>query len=81
MNKDLLKEIAEEAGFRLTHPMSGLDPNIIFAPANYNAECNVELENFAKLIMKECISACATDRLGKEVGAAELIKAHFGIRQ
>lgn len=36
---------------------------------------------FAELIIKECISACATDRLGKTVGAEELIKQHFGVEQ
>lgn len=34
---------------------------------------------FAMLIIEECISACATDRLGKTVGAEELIKQHFGV--
>jgi hypothetical protein len=36
-------------------------------------------EELAKLIIQECISACATDRLGKTVGAEELIKQHFGV--
>ena len=38
-------------------------------------------EKFAELIIRECISACATDRLGKTVGAEELIKHHFGIEE
>lgn len=38
-----------------------------------------ELEEFAKLIIDECITACATERLGKTAGAAELIKDRFGI--
>lgn len=37
-------------------------------------------EKFAELIIEECISACATDRLGKTVGAEELIKQHFGVK-
>jgi hypothetical protein len=38
-----------------------------------------DLQRFAELIMAECISACATDRLGKTVSAEELIKQHFGV--
>lgn len=34
---------------------------------------------FAELIVRECISACATDNLGKTVGVEELIKQHFGV--
>ena len=34
---------------------------------------------FAELIVRECISACATDQLGKTIGAEELIKKHFGV--
>lgn len=34
---------------------------------------------FANLIIQECISACATDRLGKTAGVEELIKERFGI--
>ena len=40
-----------------------------------------ELEEFAKLIIDECITACATERLGKTSGAAELIKERFGITE
>ena len=36
-------------------------------------------EELARLIIQECISACATDSLGKTVGAEELILQHFGI--
>jgi hypothetical protein len=36
-------------------------------------------EKFAELIIQECISACATDRLGKTAGAEELINQHFGV--
>ena len=36
-------------------------------------------EEFAELIVQECISACATNNLGKTVGAEELIKQHFGL--
>ncbi len=38
-----------------------------------------ELEEFARLIIDECIVACATERLGKTAGAGELIKERFGI--
>lgn len=31
----------------------------------------------AELIIEECISACATDELGKTKSAEELIRAHF----
>ena len=34
---------------------------------------------FAELIIAECISACATDRLGKTASAEESIKKHFGV--
>ena len=37
------------------------------------------IEKFGELIVAECISACATDRLGKTVGAEELIREHFGV--
>jgi hypothetical protein len=40
---------------------------------------DAELEKFAQLIIAECISACATDRLGKTASAEELIKKHFGV--
>jgi hypothetical protein len=36
------------------------------------------LEKYAELIIQECISACATDALGKTASAEELIKEHFG---
>jgi hypothetical protein len=38
-----------------------------------------DLAKFAELIIQECISACATDRLGKTAGAEELINQHFGL--
>jgi len=36
------------------------------------------LEKYAELIIAECISACATDKLGKTASAEDLIKEHFG---
>lgn len=45
----------------------------------YVAANNKYLERFAQLVMEECISACATDRLGKTVGAAELIRNRLGV--
>lgn len=36
------------------------------------------VQQFAELIIAECISACATDRLGKTAGAEELINERFG---
>jgi hypothetical protein len=41
----------------------------------------VFLAEYTKLIVQECISACATDRLGKTAGAEELIKEHFGVTE
>jgi hypothetical protein len=38
-------------------------------------------QKFAELIIQECISACATDRLGKTAGAEELINQHFGVEE
>ncbi len=37
-----------------------------------------ELEEFAKLIISECVSAYATDQLGKTISAEELIQQRFG---
>ena len=76
MNKRI-KELAEQAGLqqRIWNslgkelPMWQEDPD------------NPGLAKFAELIIKECISACATDRLGKTVGVEELIKQHFGVEQ
>ena len=39
------------------------------------------LEKFAELIIEECISACATNRLGKTVGSEDLIKQRFGVEE
>ena len=39
-----------------------------------------EIIKFANLIIAECISACATDTLGRTASAEELIKARFGIK-
>jgi hypothetical protein len=38
-----------------------------------------DVEQLAKLIIQECISACATDQLGKTASAEDLIKKHFGM--
>ncbi len=38
-----------------------------------------ELEDFAKLIMDECASACSSSKCGREVSAEDLIKMHFGV--
>ena len=45
----------------------------------YSGHLSDWTEKFAELIIKECISACATNRLGKTIGAEELIKQHFGV--
>jgi hypothetical protein len=49
----------------------------------YNDDYNdlASLQKFAELIIAECISACATDRLGKTAGAEELINQHFGVEE
>jgi hypothetical protein len=49
----------------------------------YNDDYNdlASLQKFAQLIVRECISACATDRLGKTAGAEELINQHFGVEE
>lgn len=39
------------------------------------------LEKFANNIIDGCISACATESLGKTAGAAELMKNYFGIEE
>jgi tyrosine-protein phosphatase YwqE len=43
------------------------------------SSAQVDLEKFALLIIENCISACATDQLGKTVGAEDLINKRFGI--
>jgi hypothetical protein len=66
MNK-LIQECAEEAKKKV--------------PLGLGVDRWVEVynEELARLIIQECISACATDRLGKSVGAEDLIRQHFGI--
>lgn len=71
MNKRI-KELAMQAGLSY---MPSNYPDI----ADLYKGADFELEKFAELIIKECISACATDRLGKTIGAEELIKEHFGV--
>lgn len=36
-------------------------------------------QQFANLILTQCIRACATDRLGKTISAEQLILTHFGV--
>ena len=36
-------------------------------------------EDFGQMIIEECISACATDDLGKTRAAEDLIKERFGL--
>ena len=50
-------------------------------PIDFPVSANRDLEKFAELIVRECISACATDRLGKTAGAEELINQHFGVEE
>ena len=64
-----IKELANEAGFH------GESMYPVFGTCQ-----DTSLENFARLIIEECISACATDRLGKTAGAEELIYARFGMQ-
>jgi hypothetical protein len=65
MNK--IKELAERAGLAEAADVRG---GYIYP---------IGMEQFAKLIMEECISACATDALGKTKGAEELIRARLGL--
>lgn len=44
-------------------------------------EIQSTMVKFAELIVNECITACATDRLGKTVSAEELIRQHFGVEE
>jgi hypothetical protein len=39
----------------------------------------LDSNKLARLIIGECIIACATDALGKTVSAEEAIKKHFGV--
>jgi len=45
-------------------------------PALFGQE---DIENFAQLVIEECISACATCELGRTRSADELIRTHFGL--
>lgn len=71
MNKKVL-DIATAAG--ITVWVSGIGRT----PTHFDGRVD-SLENFAKLIMEECISACASDKLGKTMSAEELIKQHLGM--
>lgn len=69
MTKQTIDRLAEQAKNSV--------PRGILAPDQWIQSYN---QIYAKLIIEECISACATDRLGRTVGAEELIKQHFGIK-
>ena len=71
MNKRL-EELAAQAGFDVEALKT--------YPGGWPREDLLVLEDFAQLIMEECISACATDQLGKTRSAEELIKRHFGVK-
>ena len=71
-----IQQLSKQAGF--IHFASDEDCD---TPIDWSCDYTEELEKFAKLIVRECISACATDRLGKTLGAEELIKKHFGVEQ
>jgi transcriptional regulator with XRE-family HTH domain len=65
---DRIAKLASESGFDVSKDGKFGNYSTMF-----------KLDKFAELIMAECISACATDRLGKTVSAEELIKQHFGV--
>lgn len=46
----------------------------------YRENC-VDIHMFAKMIIKECIYACSTDRIGRTISAEQLINEHFGIEE
>jgi hypothetical protein len=70
---DRILELAQQAGFDIEA--------LKMYPGGWPREDLLVLEDFAQLIMKECISACATDQLGKTASAEELIKRHFGVTE
>jgi len=72
MNELILK-LAAQAGFDVDALKT--------YPGGWPREDLLVLEDFAQLIMEECISACATDQLGKTASAEELIKLHFGFTE
>ena len=81
-----IKELAEQAGFRPAHPMSGLDPNSVFPPMNYNGECGDALQQLAELIVRECVESIPADGHRGDFGRAvefcqQQIKQHFGVEE
>jgi hypothetical protein len=38
---------------------------------------HLDIEKFANLIIRECVSVCSTDRVGKTISIEELIAEHF----
>ena len=72
MNKRI-RILAEEAGF-----CTAGNPEYFHAP-RYDGICTEELEEFARLIMKECAGACNNFDCSRTVSAEYLIMQHFGV--
>ncbi len=63
---ELIKELADKHGLAWT------------LKTPYDEE---NLRDFTRAIVEECITACATDRLGKTASPEELMYSRFGIDQ
>jgi hypothetical protein len=70
MNEQIAK-LASQAGFDV-----GMHDGMILGNFSDMHKC----QKLAELIINECISTCATDKLGKTASAEDLIKEHFGVK-
>jgi len=75
-----IKQIAEQAGLRFTQRMSNPMVSIVDGK-------ETDLEKFAELIVKECISVLeeqiyqSMDEEGDEIWADVILKEHFGVKE
>jgi hypothetical protein len=73
-----IKELAEQADLRIVEH-GGKRWEYYSHHDTLRGNISFDLEKFAELIIKECISACQTDQLGKTISVEDLINAHFGV--
>jgi hypothetical protein len=66
INEEYICQLADEAFYASDISADGL-----------HSASNEFCVKFAELIIADCISACATDDLGKTKSAEELIRDHF----
>ena len=77
-----IRELARQAGATVdkgTHPLTGVVDGLFMGPN--------EVEKFAQLMVKECISTLeekihrSIDNEGDEIWADLILKEHFGVEQ